>query len=424
MLFPFMLFAREHVAIIDFEPIGVSETEAKALTQRLTTELIKIGEFMVLERSEMKKILHEQKFQYSGCVDISCAVAIGKMVGAKYMIVGSVSKIGKTYSVDSRLIKVETGESYGSADFSHTGDIDYLILEGMKAIAYKLSDIEYTVKAPKPVKTTVQMNPQTTNGSTTALGANLSINSNPEGADIYINENFMGNTPLELQNYPIGEYEIKVVKEYYYDEEKIVQLVPLGMKSINMNFICIKKDQCGICGGDDSTCKDDCGVIYGNNKDKDCDGVCFGENLPKEFCYDANGDGDGDINNKKSICVEDAEENWVNYCTPIYGTIHIKSDFNKINSLKISNNYVRRYLNSSVYYPIGEFELSITAEYLFKDFKYKKKFVIEEDKLTEVFISKNDIIKDITTHKKRVMYSSSLAVFLAWITWGLMDYEV
>ena len=34
------LFGREYIAIIDFEGIGVSEGDAKALTQRLASEMI------------------------------------------------------------------------------------------------------------------------------------------------------------------------------------------------------------------------------------------------------------------------------------------------------------------------------------------------------------------------------------------------
>ena len=63
------LFAREYIAIIDFEGIGVTEAEARVLTQRLTSEMISLELYQVLERSEMKRLLEEQKFQYSGCVD-------------------------------------------------------------------------------------------------------------------------------------------------------------------------------------------------------------------------------------------------------------------------------------------------------------------------------------------------------------------
>ena len=36
----------------------------------------------------MKRLLEEQKSQYNGCVDLNCAVELGKMLGAKNMAVG------------------------------------------------------------------------------------------------------------------------------------------------------------------------------------------------------------------------------------------------------------------------------------------------------------------------------------------------
>lgn len=167
LVLPLFMFARDQVAIIELEGIGVTQIEAKALTQRLTSELIKLDEFMVLERSQMDKILKEQKFQHSGCVDNRCAVEIGKLLAVKFMIVGTISKVGKTFTADARLIKVETGESYESADYTHTGDIDYLLVEGMKAIAHKLSGIDYQVQEQLPVRETIQINnnKQITEGS-------------------------------------------------------------------------------------------------------------------------------------------------------------------------------------------------------------------------------------------------------------------
>ena len=136
------LFAREYIAIIDFEGIGISESEARVLTQRLTSEMITLEEYQVLERSEMKRLLSEQKFQYSGCVDTKCAVELGKMLGAKYMVVGTISKLGKTFTLDSRLISVETSEAYGSGQYSTDVSIDNLIKYGMKSLAYQLCDLE------------------------------------------------------------------------------------------------------------------------------------------------------------------------------------------------------------------------------------------------------------------------------------------
>ena len=136
------VFAREYIAIIDFEGIGISEDEAKILTQRLTSEMIALEVYQIIERKEMKRLLDEQKFQYSGCVDLKCAVEIGKMIGAKYMVVGSISKIDNVFTVDSRLIYVETSEAYSSGQYTSEGSIDDLVKYGMKSIAYQLSGLD------------------------------------------------------------------------------------------------------------------------------------------------------------------------------------------------------------------------------------------------------------------------------------------
>ena len=67
------IFAKEIIAVLDLEQIGLSDQEATILTQRLTTKLIAIDRYQVVERNNMDKILKEQKFQHSGCTDAECA---------------------------------------------------------------------------------------------------------------------------------------------------------------------------------------------------------------------------------------------------------------------------------------------------------------------------------------------------------------
>jgi len=196
----------------------------------------------------MKKVLDEQKFQYSGCVDTKCAVEIGMMLGAKYIVVGSVSKVGNTYSIDSRLINVKTGESYQSAEFNHKGEIDYLLLEGMKSVAYQLCDIEYQAKPPPPVKTEIDLSSsfQANNNTNNSIGGHLIINSNPQGATVFIEGSILGITPIEIKNYPIGEYRIGLELKNHFvmkDDERYsffvedIKIVPYGKLEINEKFI-------------------------------------------------------------------------------------------------------------------------------------------------------------------------------------------
>ena len=109
------LFGAKYLAVLDLEPVGLSDTEAKVLTQRLTSKMIELGSYTVVERANIDKILKEQKFQSSGCTDSECAVEIGKLLNADVSVIGTASKFGKTYTLDCRIINVESGEAIESA---------------------------------------------------------------------------------------------------------------------------------------------------------------------------------------------------------------------------------------------------------------------------------------------------------------------
>jgi len=91
--------AQIQIAVVDFEANGVSNPEAKALTDRLAVELFRTGYFSVLEREMLNKILNEQDFQRSGCTTNECLVEIGKIANVQQIIGGSVSKVGNVFSI-------------------------------------------------------------------------------------------------------------------------------------------------------------------------------------------------------------------------------------------------------------------------------------------------------------------------------------
>jgi len=138
ILFTTSLFAKDIIAVLDLETIGLNSGEATILTQRLTTKLISIGKYEVVERTNMDKILKEQKFQHSGCTDSGCAVEIGQLLNTDYIVIGSVNKFGETWTLDARLIDVALGKGIISAEFSAEGKIDVLLTKGLPSIASQL----------------------------------------------------------------------------------------------------------------------------------------------------------------------------------------------------------------------------------------------------------------------------------------------
>jgi TolB-like protein len=128
------------VAILDLEPKGVPETEVSALSDRLRTELFRTGTFDAMERGKMQDILKEQGFQQSGaCNTDACAVEVGQLIGVEKMISGSLGKVGKTYTVNIRMIDVRTGRIERSVTEDYTGEIDKLLTTVMKNVANTLA---------------------------------------------------------------------------------------------------------------------------------------------------------------------------------------------------------------------------------------------------------------------------------------------
>ena len=136
------LFAKDIIAVLDLETIGLNPGEAQTLTQRLTSKLVSIGKYQVVERSNMDKILKEQKFQHSGCTDSECAVEIGQLLNTDFIIIGSVSKFGDTWALDARLIDVGKGNVLISAEYSKSGKMDVLLTSGITSIAKQLCEWE------------------------------------------------------------------------------------------------------------------------------------------------------------------------------------------------------------------------------------------------------------------------------------------
>ncbi len=136
------LFASKHMAILDLDSEeGISESEARILTQTLTNKMIELSDYVIIERANIDKILKEQKFQHSGCTNSQCAVQIGQILNVDLIIIGAAGKIGSTYTLQTRIINVETGKGIRSAEFIQKGAIDELLITGIESIAYQLLEV-------------------------------------------------------------------------------------------------------------------------------------------------------------------------------------------------------------------------------------------------------------------------------------------
>lgn len=135
---PFII-AQETIAVVDFDGKGVSDTEASALSDELEIQVSSFSNrYTFIERNRLGELLEEQGLQQSGCVTSECAVEIGKLLGADKIIIGSISKVGDTYSVTAKIILVESGAIINSVSKKHSGKIDFLLTNTMRQVAIEL----------------------------------------------------------------------------------------------------------------------------------------------------------------------------------------------------------------------------------------------------------------------------------------------
>jgi len=104
-------FKRAKIAVLDFDLKGSGfETEdmGAIVAEWFITAFVKDGRFDVIERGLLKKILNEQKLGMSGILDETTATKIGKLLGVKIIISGSVLKLQNILEINARIIDVET----------------------------------------------------------------------------------------------------------------------------------------------------------------------------------------------------------------------------------------------------------------------------------------------------------------------------
>lgn len=144
-------FQKTKIAVLDFELIGDKlETQdmGAILSEWFITSIVKSGRFDVVERAMLQKILAEQKLSATGIIDDTSASQLGKILGVKVIITGSVLKIGKTIEINSRVIDVESGSIIAAENIRSNAETDLygLVIQLTSKIMQNFPLTGYVVK--------------------------------------------------------------------------------------------------------------------------------------------------------------------------------------------------------------------------------------------------------------------------------------
>jgi hypothetical protein len=126
------------IAVLDLSSKSLQESDVKAISVQVAQEIFKSGYFEVLERADIAKVLQEQGLAQTGAVKEEEAIGVGKLIGAKKMLCGSVEAVDRGFIENLRIIDVESGRTENMVTYNFEGDVKDLIVKGAREAVNQL----------------------------------------------------------------------------------------------------------------------------------------------------------------------------------------------------------------------------------------------------------------------------------------------
>lgn len=100
----------------DYDNLG------RGMASMMISDLSSVKDIQLVEREHMQDVLKEQDAQHTRYFDQSTAVQTGKLLGAEYIVTGAFIAMQPTMRIDTRVIRVQTGEIVKTAKVSGEQD--------------------------------------------------------------------------------------------------------------------------------------------------------------------------------------------------------------------------------------------------------------------------------------------------------------
>lgn len=129
------------LAVTDISLTNVSETKGMIAYEFMLNEVNRSGLFSLVERAALDQAIEEMQIAATGIIDESTAAELGRLVGARQIIVSSLILEDEFYYLSMRILEVETGEVLQTAvrDIHEEGSLERLVtrtIEDLIAFLY------------------------------------------------------------------------------------------------------------------------------------------------------------------------------------------------------------------------------------------------------------------------------------------------
>ena len=116
---------KQRIAVLPFHELdGPPTVLGTYLAEELVTNLFQLGNFKIVERQLLDKVMGELRIEQSGAIDAKTAKEIGRIAAVDAIVTGSITDLESFVAVNCRLIDTTTGEVFGAAQTKITKDED------------------------------------------------------------------------------------------------------------------------------------------------------------------------------------------------------------------------------------------------------------------------------------------------------------
>ena len=148
---PLLAKKKMRIAVLELSPVKVGADVAGGVTDLVVTELVNCGEFEVLERMQVAKILNELGFQQTGVTDTSKAIEAGKLLNTESVMIGTLQQFNSSLVINVKIVEVSTGKIL-FADKAVADNNDKLIDASSNLVTSLVSRMTGSAPAKKQVQ--------------------------------------------------------------------------------------------------------------------------------------------------------------------------------------------------------------------------------------------------------------------------------
>lgn len=216
---PALADAVPRAAVMPLKAKRVTREIVRILDDLLVNALGATGRLRVIGSEEIEAVLAAENIKDQlGCDSISCAAEIGGALNARYVVSGSVGRLGDSVVINLTLFDTEQ-MAVAARGTQTVADDENQYAEGMRGAVASLLGLGIAAGSEQG---TAGAQPEAALPPPVAAPATLGrliIRSQPEGADVMLDGKDVGHTPLVLDAVPSGRVTLTVSIDHHATEE-------------------------------------------------------------------------------------------------------------------------------------------------------------------------------------------------------------